>query len=111
MKLQIGVDRKVELVAGALHPLDERLFPASPAAVEVSEVVGLREPSVRPVEGDARSLTFLAAIKIRAAPDVVSVVGVGRELEEDLGISARLAGTNHERRLAGRSIRTIPAQD
>src|SRR5438093_258184 len=111
MGFEIGVDRQIDLVAGPLHPLDERFFPTPPAAIEIGEVVGLGEAGVRPVEGDARSLAFLAAVKVRAAPNVVSVVGVGRELKDDLGIAAGLAGANHEKRLAGRPILTIPAQD
>src|SRR5262245_9271408 len=111
MEFQIGVDGEIDSVAGALHPLNERLFPASPAAIEIGEVVGLGEPGVRPVERNARSLTAFAAVKIRAAPNVVSVVSVGREPEENLGIAAGLGGTNHEKRLAGRPILTVPAQD
>ena len=86
MPFEVGIGAVVERVSGALRPLDEVALPA------------VEQPGQRPVEGDAMPLQAAAAViavEAVAAPVVVGVVGIGRQLQEDARVG-RASGTDDE---------------
>ncbi len=89
-EFEVGVDAVVERVAVRLGPLDERQLP----------VAELRRQ--RAVERHAAALDLVPAVvgvEAVPAPVGVGVVGVGRELKEDLRVLPRFFGPDDEESL------------
>src|SRR5262245_17782064 len=97
-------------MARRLGPLDERLFPAPPAAVEVGEVVGLLKAEIWPLEGHALGRALGPAVEAVAAPHVVGVVRVGTELKEDAVVLARFSRSHYKERFPLNRLVLLPVR-
>ena len=89
VELEVAVDRVVEAVAVAFCPLDERELPI---AIDPSERSLEADPTTEFIPGLVHLVPVSrppVCVEAEPAPAVVSVVGVGCELQENLGIPAR----------------------